>query len=110
MRLLQLLFSTKGRVPKSMYWYAYFGLVAIFMIAEFLDSAIGTLNVRTNMFLLSLIPFFIIQIKRCHDRDRSGWFLLIYLIPVAGLVVFYELGFLNGTVGENKYGPDPLSN
>ena len=100
-----------------MYWYAYFGLVAIFMIAEFLDSAIGTLNVRTNIgllgtivFLLSLIPFFIIQIKRCHDRDRSGWFLLIYLIPVAGLVVFYELGFLNGTVGENKYGPDPLSN
>ena len=47
--------------------------------------------------------------KRCHDRDRSGWFQLIMLIPiVGGLWLLIELGFLRGTIGENRFGPDPV--
>jgi uncharacterized membrane protein YhaH (DUF805 family) len=46
--------------------------------------------------------------KRCHDRDRSGWFQLIILIPVLGaLWLLVELGFLRGTIGANRFGPDP---
>ncbi len=50
-----------------------------------------------------------VSVKRCHDRDRSGWFLLIYFIPIIGeLWVSIELGFLRGTAGANRFGPDPL--
>ena len=49
------------------------------------------------------------NIKRWHDRDKSGWMVLILLIPLLGwLWSLIELGFLRGTEGENRFGPDPL--
>jgi uncharacterized membrane protein YhaH (DUF805 family) len=48
--------------------------------------------------------------KRCHDRDRTGWFQLIVLIPIIGAIwLLIELGFLKGSEGENRFGPDPLA-
>ena len=50
-----------------------------------------------------------INAKRYHDRDRSGWWLLLILIPLLGpLWLIVVLGFLKGTEGENRFGPDPL--
>lgn len=50
-----------------------------------------------------------IAIKRWHDRNKSGWWVLIGLVPViGGLWVLIENGFLKGTDGPNDYGPDPL--
>ena len=47
-------------------------------------------------------------VKRWHDRDKSGWWVLINIIPViGGLWTLIECGFLDGTTGPNKYGPDP---
>ena len=47
--------------------------------------------------------------KRCHDLDRSPWFLLVGLIPIVGQIwLLVELGFRRGTVGANGYGADPL--
>lgn len=51
-----------------------------------------------------------LAIKRFHDRDRKGWWLLIVLIPIIGILwVFVVLGFLKGTEGANRFGPDPLA-
>ena len=64
------------------------------------------------------VPFFVfvmwaslaVAVKRCHDRDRSGWFLLIGGIPLIGVIwLFVELACLKGTSGENRFGPDPLT-
>jgi uncharacterized membrane protein YhaH (DUF805 family) len=49
-------------------------------------------------------------IKRFHDRDKSGWWLLISLVPLIGpLWLLVELGFLQGSEGANRFGPDPLA-
>lgn len=45
--------------------------------------------------------------KRCHDRDRSAWFLLVALIPVVNLWTLVELFFLRGTRAGNRFGPEP---
>jgi uncharacterized membrane protein YhaH (DUF805 family) len=45
--------------------------------------------------------------KRCHDRNRSAWFLLLSLIPVVGLWVFIELVFFRGSPDLNRFGPPP---
>ena len=46
--------------------------------------------------------------KRWHDRDKSGWMILINILPVIGLIwTFIECGLLDGTPGPNKYGPSP---
>lgn len=48
-------------------------------------------------------------VKRLHDRDESGWWSLVYFIPVVCLWVFIKCGFLKGTPGPNRFGPDPLA-
>lgn len=46
-------------------------------------------------------------IKRCHDRNRCGWFLLVALIAIVNLWYWTEILFLKGTDGENRFGPEP---
>ncbi len=51
---------------------------------------------------------FAITVKRWHDRDKSGWWILIGMIPIIGPIwQFVETGCLRGTIGSNRYGPDP---
>ena len=58
------------------------------------------------MVALALIPSIIVYIKRFHDRDKSGWWVLIGLIPIIGAIwLLIELGFLKGTDGPNRFGP-----
>ncbi len=76
-----------------------------FAIARVLDanSFLGDL-----IFLALLWPYLAIQVKRWHDRDKSGWFVLINLIPIVGFFwTLIECGFLDGTQGPNRYGPSP---
>lgn len=78
-----------------------------------IDAAIGTVDAESGLGLLSglwsliiLIPSILIYIKRFHDRDKTGWWVLIGLIPIIGAPwLLIELGFLKGTDGPNRYGP-----
>lgn len=47
-------------------------------------------------------------IQRCHDLNKSGWFYLVLVIPVIGIIFALYLLFAKGTEGPNQYGPDPL--
>ena len=54
------------------------------------------------------LPAIILYAKRWHDRDKSGWWSLIVLIPgIGGIWMLIELGFLRGTAGPNRFGSDP---
>jgi uncharacterized membrane protein YhaH (DUF805 family) len=116
MSLKQVLFSFTGRIPRSTFWSFYFVYMGLFILAFILDLILGTYSETSGiglfiglLTLAGIVPFFAIYIKRCHDRDQSGWFLLVGLIPIlGGLWLLMELGILRGTVGENHYGPDPL--
>ena len=88
-------------------------LTAIGIVLVFVDMATGRYNPERGIglfsgifALLSLIPAVIVYIKRFHDRDKSGWWVLIGLIPLIGpLWLLIELGFLKGTDGPNRFGP-----
>lgn len=47
--------------------------------------------------------------KRAHDRNKTGWFVLLYFVPLLNIWPFIELFFLPGTAGDNRYGNDPLA-
>lgn len=108
--------SFTGRATRFDYWVRY--VIPYFagaLIAAFLDAMLGTDNpdtggVITLLFVIAAIwPSLAVGVKRCHDRDRSGWFLLIGLIPIVGSIwLLIELGFLRGSQGSNRFGPDPL--
>ncbi len=128
MPIVQMLFSFQGRLRRRDYWLCAIGLGVVWMI---LNSIVGMMmppvHVATagalafNMaalsamstgsmivFLLLLWPHIAIGIKRCHDRDKSGLWLLLYFLPVIGWIwLFIDLAILDGTPGPNKYGPSP---
>ena len=57
--------------------------------------------------LIVLIPSIAVQVRRFHDQDKSGWFVLLNFIPYVGGLIVLVFMFLEGTKGENRYGPDP---
>jgi uncharacterized membrane protein YhaH (DUF805 family) len=59
-------------------------------------------------FLIIAWPAIAISIKRWHDRDKAGWWLLILFVPVVGIWNLIECGFLPGTPAANRFGPDPM--
>ena len=120
-----LLFSFQGRVNRAPYWYVHLAIlvVEIAFLAAIMVPAIlaNDPEMLTNSAVainlvgaLVFIPIFWISlavtVKRCHDRDKSGWWILIVLVPLIGGIWFLiDVGFLRGTPGPNQYGPDPLA-
>ncbi|MCL2714671.1 MAG: DUF805 domain-containing protein [Alphaproteobacteria bacterium] len=107
-------------MQRSPYWGYSIAAIAVLNVIVlpifFVFRAIGisaTLAAAmAQMFAIPSLPFLWILLslaaKRCHDRDRSAWFLLVGLIPVIGwLWLLIELGLLEGTAGENRFGPSP---
>ena len=143
----QLLFGFTGRINRGKYWLAaliYFiiGLVMA-TIGYFAEEAPAFQALNAVVSIGTLISSIGVGIRRLHDRDKSGWWLLLfYLVPslmagigaafffygigaeaggsiiagtiflVIGIAVliwaFIELGCLRGTLGPNRFGPDPL--
>ena len=118
MSLIQILFSFKGRINRGTFWVASFSAGAVFLIVVLLTFGISSSAGEGDadpaiIFLIYLIPMewiiLAMQVKRWHDRNKSGWMVLIRFIPIlGGLWTLIELGFLPGTIGTNKYGDDPL--
>ncbi len=55
----------------------------------------------------SIIPSIAVQVRRFHDQDKSGWFVLLGLIPYVGGIVVFVFMCLDGTRGANRFGDDP---
>ena len=82
---------------------------ALMIAGEVLLGHDAGLVVAGLALVAAIWPGLAIYVKRCHDRDKSGWWLLILLIPYLGsLVIFVSLGLMEGTRGPNRFGPDPL--
>lgn len=132
--LADILFSFEGRVPRSIFWFHLIGsLVVSFFIymlvlGNIRDSIEEDVSILTAVFFYYywLIPFDLvllwtsiaIMIKRLHDLNKSGWYVLVFyvgifipliniIIAIMGLIGFIYLGFIRGTVGQNQYGNDP---
>ncbi|MFI4974052.1 MAG: DUF805 domain-containing protein [Caulobacterales bacterium] len=128
MNIMHLLFSFEGRIRRLHYWLAAISLgvievVIISVVGALLagaamsnpnnaGAATGALMAMMPIYFVVLLifmwPTLALGVKRCHDRDKTGWFLLIGLIPLIGAIwLLIDLGFLDGTQGPNKYGPSP---
>lgn len=100
--------SHEGRISRSTYWIFSLPLLPIYYLFGYYANTINTFVFIVVMILISYTGI-MISIKRCHDRNKSGFFTLILAVPIVSLWPTIELGFLKGTEGENKYGPDPLN-
>ena len=107
---MHLFFQFDGRINRAKWWLGVVGLwVAQGIIFAIFGRSDAGFTIAGLIYLLLLWPLLAIYVKRFHDRDKSGWWVLIGLIPIIGFFwLLIELGMLEGTAGPNQYGPDPL--
>ena len=106
--VIQKSFTIEGRASRSEYWWFYLAFIIADIGLTIVDSALGTPLV---FLLLALIPAsFCAAIRRMHDIGKSGWWLLITLIPlIGGLVLLYWFIFDGGQPHANQYGAVPTN-
>jgi uncharacterized membrane protein YhaH (DUF805 family) len=104
----------KGRASRKEFWMFHLFLFLILIAAFVLDAALGTIpeNGEWGLFsavvyLAHIVPSISLTVRRLHDLDKSGWFILIFLIPVVGPIMWLVWMLSAGTPGENRYGPPP---
>ena len=138
-----LFFKFDGRVNRAKFWIAVLIFAAINVVLAIvgyvMDQSVVFQALNSMLGIVILISSIAVGVKRLHDRNKSGWYLLLfYLVPsvlvvigvligafvedstiiatVLGLLAFaigvwafVEMGCLRGTIGVNQYGPDPVA-
>ena len=144
-----------GRAPRAEYWWFFLAVIIAYVVASIIDSLLGMKGmvmgvygpIATLLMLGTLVPSLAVGVRRLHDTNRTGWWILAPLVPYclafvlggaammggtaagsgagmgAGMgiaAIFLFLGAacalallvfycLPGTVGDNRYGPDPYA-
>ncbi len=122
--------SLNGRFGRLSYiaWYGFLNLITFFAVIT-LSLALGIFNLSTQsldshfidtlmglgglgFLIISVLYFYfnlVIQVRRFHDMNRSGWFILLFIVPLVNIFVFFYLLLDSGTQGINHYGPQRIS-
>ena len=103
-----------GRARRKEYWFFVLFNIIISAALAIVDYFTGTYSATYGMGLLGclytlavLIPAIAVSVRRLHDTGRSGWWLLLALIPIVGGIVLLVFMVFDSEPGENKYGPSP---
>lgn len=100
--------DASGRARRSEFWWWTAFTTAVYVLLSLIPG--DAAKIANIVFSLgTLLPSFAVQIRRLHDIDRKGWWLLIAFIPIIGWIVLLIWNCRIGTKDDNRYGPDPLS-
>lgn len=104
----------QGRSQRAEYWYFGLFYCLIYIALIILDVLTGLYSEQWGYGLFStlasialFLPSLSVTIRRLHDTNRSGWWFLIALIPLIGLIVLLVFLVQDSTAGDNLYGPNP---
>lgn len=111
-----------GRASRSEYWWSYLGIAVISMTLQIIGIvgglALGSANEALGALfglaalagiLALLIPTLSVNVRRLHDTGKSGWMLLILLIPCIGFILWLVWMIEDGQAHANAYGPVPTN-
>ena len=104
----------EGRSRRKEYWIFTLFCVVVAVVLTSIDSVTGTYGRSAGVGLLSglfylavLVPSLAVTVRRLHDTDRSGWWVLLSLIPVLGGIVLLVFMCIDSQPGANRFGPNP---
>lgn len=103
-----------GRAQRAEYWYFFLFYMLILLACTIVDVITGTLSEDSTMGFLSgiltlafFIPSIAVGVRRLHDTGRSGWWLLIVLVPIVGAIVLLVFAVQDSAPNTNEFGPNP---
>ena len=106
-----------GRARRKEFWFFYLFYVIFALAAASVDSVLGTeysvaetasIGLFSSVFVIAMmLPTFAVLARRLHDIGRSGWWILIGLIPIIGAIVLLIFTVRDSQEGENRFGPNP---
>ena len=100
-----------GRATRSEYWYWVLFVTVASLVALGIDAGVlgfsptGFSPISSIFDLVTLLPSIALAVRRLHDMDRTGWWLLITFTGIGSIVLIIWFCF-RGTVGANRFGPD----
>ncbi|MER7948798.1 DUF805 domain-containing protein [Streptomyces sp. NPDC096079] len=97
-----------GRARRKEHWmFLLVNIIAVIIVAS-VDLAIGTFPLLYPIYFLAvLLPHLGVTVRRLHDTGRSGWMILLGLIPLVGAVILVVFLATEGERQQNAYGPNP---
>lgn len=103
-----------GRARRKEYWLFVLFNIIFSIIAMILDVLAGT-RMENQYYgfiyiiysLAMILPSLAVTVRRLHDTNRSGWWILISIIPIIGGIWLFVLMCFEGTIGDNRFGQDP---
>jgi uncharacterized membrane protein YhaH (DUF805 family) len=98
-----------GRASRPAFWWWVLFAVLVSVVANIIDLAIGAPVFSAIVGLGLLLPNLSVSIRRLHDIDRTGWWVLIWLIPLIGWIVLLVFYLQQGDAGENRFGAPPAT-
>lgn len=119
-RAIKNIFRPWVRATRSEFWWVmsiFFGGIILAAIIDqlFLQTVSPDSNLYSVLTVLFVFPYIfwlilalLVTIRRLHDMEMTGWFALLYLLSGVGFIIMAVICSQPGTVGPNKYGPNPL--
>jgi uncharacterized membrane protein YhaH (DUF805 family) len=95
-----------GRARRSEYWYWTLATFIAYVVAAIVDNILGISLIIYVLWLAAIVPSIAVGVRRLHDTDKSGWLILIGLIPIIGTIVLIVF-FVADSTPDNEYGPNP---
>jgi uncharacterized membrane protein YhaH (DUF805 family) len=97
-----------GRARRKEYWMFFLFNIIVSIVLGIIDGVLGTVALFSGVYALGILcPAIGVTIRRLHDTGKSGWWIFIGLVPVIGGLWLLYLMVIDGTPGDNQYGPSP---
>jgi uncharacterized membrane protein YhaH (DUF805 family) len=104
----------EGRARRKEYWYftlfyciAIFGLVVVDVVAGTFSEELEIGLFSGLLILATIVPSLAVTVRRLHDTNRRGWWILISFVPFVGALVLLVFMVLDSQPGANRFGPNP---
>ena len=98
----------QGRARRKEYWMFVLFNIIVSIVLAILQSILHAANILTGLYSLAvLLPSLAVGVRRLHDTGRTGWWLLIGLIPLIGSIILLIFMCQDSEVNDNQYGPNP---
>lgn len=110
LKVLKSYATFEGRARRKEYWMFFLVNFLITIGLLVVDIALFHIHLLSTLYGLAvLIPSIAVAVRRMHDSDRAGWWLLIMFVPAVGWLIVVVLLALEGTRGSNRFGPSPVA-